>query len=284
VTGGPAPRADLTVEVTVPVAEAELAADALWAAGTAAVAERPAAGPAGGPGEVVLAAAPAGGGDPGALLAAVARRWPAVVVAVDLGAAFDGWRDHARAIAVGDRLVVRPLWVPPGPGVGRIDVVVDPGRAFGSGAHASTRLALAAVDRLVAGGETVLDVGCGSGVVALAALALGAATATGVDIDPAALAATAANAERNGLAARLTVGRHIGGRHDLVLANLLLTDHRTVAPAAAAALAPGGTLVATGILVAQVPALAAVYGERGLAPAGEPAVLEGWAEVSLRAR
>lgn len=264
----------LVVEVTVPAAEAELAADALWAAGAVAVEERVAA-----PATTVLVAA-TGDGSPGALLAAVAGRWPAAAAPVDVDAALDAWRAHARPVEVGARLRVRAPWLPPG-SRDRVEVVIDPDRAFGSGAHASTRLALAALDGLVAGGETVLDVGCGSGVLALAALALGAAAATGVDVDPAARAATAANAGRNALAGRLTVAAAIpaGRRYDLVVANMLLADLVALAPRLTAAVSPGGALVLSGVLAGQWASLAGAY------PAGPPEserVDEGWLALTLR--
>ncbi|HET6950135.1 MAG TPA: 50S ribosomal protein L11 methyltransferase [Acidimicrobiales bacterium] len=283
------------VRVTVPAAEAELAADALWQAGAVAIEERAAPG-----GTVVLVAGgPAGGGGAGPgrdgterLLAAAAGRWPAEVEEVDLGAALDAWRAFARPVRVGRRLVVRPPWVPASAGggdVGRSEVTIDPGRAFGSGAHPSTRLALAALDGQVAGGERVLDVGCGSGVLAVAALALGAAAALAVDVDPAALAATRANADRNGVAAALataaTVDAAPAGRHDLVVANMLLPQLVALAPQVAAAVAPGGTVVLSGLLVDQLPGALAAYGAAGLAPvAGEEGghVEDGWVALSLR--
>jgi ribosomal protein L11 methyltransferase len=286
----PAGRA---VRVTVPAAEADLAADVLWQAGAAAIEER--AGP--GAGDVVLVAArggdpagdPAGTGDPGPLLAAVAGRWPAEAVAVDLDAALDAWRAFARPVRAG-RLVVRPPWVDPGPGgaAGPDDVVVeiDPGRAFGSGSHPSTHLALTALDRLVAGGERVLDVGCGSGVLAVAALALGADSAVAVDVDPHALAATRANAQRNGVAGALTVSGIVGGTaegaYDLVLANLLLPTQLALAPGVAGAVAPGGTLVVSGVLVGQRAPVVAAYGAAGLTPVTE-ADEDGWLALTLRA-
>ncbi len=271
------PERVVVVQVAVPAGEAELASDVLWLAGAAAIEER--AGPQG----VVLLAAPEGGGDPRPLLAAVARRWPAETVPADLGAALDAWRAHARPVPVGDRLRVVPTWLAPPPEPGRVDVAVDPGRAFGSGAHVSTRLALAALEPLVTGGESVLDVGCGSGVLALAALALGAGRALAVDIDPAARAATAANAARNGLADRVTVAGAVRGGHDLVAANLLLPDQEALAGTIVAALAPGGSLVASGVLAAQRDRLVAAYGAAGLAggPAAELAE-DGWLAVTWR--
>jgi len=265
----------LVVAVTAPAAEAELAADALWAAGAVAVEERA------GPGAVTVLVAATADGAVEPLLAAVAGRWPAEAAPVDLDAALDAWRDHARPVDAGARLRVRPPWLPAGAD-DRVEVVIDPGRAFGSGAHASTRLALAALDGLVTGGEAVLDVGCGSGVLALAALALGAAEATGVDVDPAALAAAAANAGRNPGLGPLALGEAVppDRRYDLVLANMLLPDLVALAPGIAAAVRPGGVAVLSGVLLGQRPGLVAAY--PGLAPESERAD-DGWLALTLRA-
>lgn len=267
---------DRTVRVAVPVADADLATDRLWQAGASAIAERAV------PGGVVLDA----GGDPGSLLAAVAGRWPAETVVVDLAAALDAWRPYARAVTVGDRLIVRPPWVAPLVAPGAVEVIVDPGRAFGSGAHPSTRLALAALVQLVQGGERVLDVGCGSGVLALAALALGGAEAVGVDIDPAAREATTANAARNGMGDRLAVTDSIaraagptGGRYPLVVANLLLPDLVSLAPEIATAVHEHGALVVSGVLEGQRADLEQAFaGASVVAAAGE----DGWLALTLR--
>jgi ribosomal protein L11 methyltransferase len=256
---------DRTVRVTVPVADAELAADRLWQAGASAIAEREVHG------AVVLEA----GGDPASLLAAVAGSWPAEAVVVDLDAALDAWRPYARAVRVGERLAVRPPWLPP---VGaELEVVVDPGRAFGSGAHPSTRLALATLVERVRPGDRVLDVGCGSGVLALAALALGASAAVGVDIDPAAREVSAANGVRNGAAGRLAVTDLVGGRYPLVVANLLLPDLVALAPAVTGAVEPGGALVASGVLDSQRAAVEAAYDLRVV----EARLEDGWLALIL---
>ena len=274
----------VTVRVRLPsAADVDLAADALWRAGAVAIEEREASE------GLVLIAGVAAGGDTEPLLAAVAGRWPAELVPVDLDAAVDAWRDHARLVEVGDRLVVRPPWARPSPRAsGRIELVIDPGRAFGSGAHPSTRLALAALERSLVGDARVLDAGCGSGVLAIAALRLGASRATGIDVDPAALDATRRNAERNGVLDRLSVSDasvdHVAatrGPFELVLANMLLPQLVALAGPLRAALAPGATLVLSGVLTEQRRPLLAAYAP--LEPAAEQAD-EGWLAVTFPAR
>jgi ribosomal protein L11 methyltransferase len=274
----------VTVRVRVPsAAELDLAADALWRAGAVAIEEREASD------GLVLIAGVAAGGEAEPLLAAVASRWPAELVPVDPDAAFDAWRDHARQVEVGDRLVVRPPWVRPSPRAsGRIELVIDPGRAFGSGAHPSTRLALAALERSLVDDARVLDAGCGSGVLAIAALRLGASRATGIDVDPAALDATRRNAAGNGVSDRLSVSdASVGqvaatrGPFELVVANMLLPDLVGLTRPLRAALAPGGTLVLSGVLTEQRRTLLAAYAP--LESAGEQAD-EGWLAVTFPAR
>jgi ribosomal protein L11 methyltransferase len=274
----------ITVRVRLPsAADVDLAADALWRAGAVAIEEREASE------GLVLIAGVAAGGDTEPLLAAVAGRWPAELVPVDLDAALDAWRDHARLVEVGDRLVVRPPWARPSPRAsGRIELVIDPDRAFGSGAHPSTRLALAALERSLVGDARVLDAGCGSGVLAIAALRLGGSRATGIDVDPAARDATRRNAERNGVLDRLSVSDasvdHVAatrGPFELVLANMLLPQLVAMAGPLRAALAPGATLVLSGVLTEQRRPLLAAYAP--LEPAAEQAD-EGWLAVTFPAR
>lgn len=183
------------------------------------------------------------------------------------------WRASHRTVVVSARLAVRPEFVSfraaPGQGV----VVVEPGQAFGTGAHASTRLALECLAALPARrlrGARVLDVGTGSGVLALAALRLGAACAVGCDLDARALAEARANAARNGLSERLALLRGgpdaLGaGRFDLVLANLLRRGLEPLLPALAARTRPSGHLVLSGLLAEERRLLAAPLAAAGLA-------------------
>ena len=141
----------------------------------------------------------------------------------------DAWKAYFPVMRVGRRLVIRPTWRRHRRAPEDVVLALDPGMAFGTGLHPTTRLCLAGVetlaDRGVLKGARVLDVGCGSGILAIAALKLGAASALGVDTDPIAIEATIANARRNALVRRLRA--HEGslpsgdGPFDVVLANLI---------------------------------------------------------------
>ena len=146
-------------------------------------------------------------------------------------------------------------------------VRLDPGLAFGSGTHPTTALCLQWLDAIAAhgglSGATVLDFGCGSGILALAALKLGAARVVGVDNDPQALLATADNAERNGVADRLTAflpDQEIVATYPVVVANILASALDALADVLAARVAPGGRIALSGILAGQEDALLARYG------------------------
>lgn len=161
----------------------------------------------------------------------------------------------------------RRLWVCPGgqqaPDPAAIVLELDPGLAFGTGTHATTALCLEWLDAHLAAGSTVLDYGCGSGILALAALRLGAGGATAFDIDPQALVATRDNAARNALAERLTIAQHadtIAGPFDLVLANILAGPLRMLAPELAGHCRPGGAVLLAGLLDAQAAEVAEAYG------------------------
>jgi ribosomal protein L11 methyltransferase len=160
----------------------------------------------------------------------------------------------------------RRLWIcPGGQRADAPDAVVlelDPGLAFGTGTHPTTAMCLEWLDGVGLHARTVLDYGCGSGILALAALRLGAATATAVDNDPQALLATDENATRNGLADRLTVltpERLAGTTFDVVVANILALPLIELAPRLSALTTPGGALVLAGLLDEQAPAVAAAY-------------------------
>jgi len=172
------------------------------------------------------------------------------------------WRNDFAAMRFGDRLWVCPADSLPDRrhGVGVV-VRLDPGVAFGTGTHATTALCLEWLDGIDMHGKTILDYGCGSGILAIAALKLGAARAAVTDIDPQALAAARRNAARNGVADRLEVLdlANVAGRYDIVVANILAGPLVELAPELCAATAEGGHLVLSGLLARQRETLETAY-------------------------
>jgi ribosomal protein L11 methyltransferase len=189
------------------------------------------------------------------------------------------WKAYFPVIRVGRRIVIRPTWRRHRAAPGDVVLALDPGMAFGTGLHPTTRLCLAGVeslaDRGVLADARVLDVGCGSGILAIAAVKLGAAGAVGVDTDPIAVEATTANARRNRIARRIRA--QVGslpsgeGSFDVVLANLIAGLLVPLAPALRDELRPGGTLVASGIFVDREPDVRDAFEAAGLAVSGRTA-------------
>lgn len=174
------------------------------------------------------------------------------------------WKRHVRVMRIGRRIVIRPTWRRHRRAPDDVVIAMDPGMAFGTGLHPTTRLCLAGIERwadddLLAHGAArdgrarLLDVGCGSGVLAVAAGLLGAGELIGVDTDPLAIEATLANARRNRLARRLRAWQGSvpsgAGPFDLVAANLIASVLITLAPRLRDELRPGGRLLASGIFV-----------------------------------
>lgn len=162
-------------------------------------------------------------------------------------------------IQVSERLWIVPSWHEP-PDPRAINLLLDPGLAFGTGTHPTTRLCLEWLEGHVHGGETVIDYGCGSGILAIAAARLGAGRILGVDIDPVAVDAARANAHRNRVDGIFQdVSTLLRESADIVLANILANPLRVLAPALAALTRPGGRLVLAGLLTSQQEEIAAVY-------------------------
>jgi ribosomal protein L11 methyltransferase len=152
---------------------------------------------------------------------------------------------------ISDRLWIVPTWHEP-PDPEAVVVRLDPGVAFGTGTHPTTRLCLRWLDATLRPGASVLDYGCGSGILAIAAAKLGASRVVGCDIDPQALQAARANSEANSVRADYTQPDSLrAGTWDVVLANILSNPLMLLAPALLARVAPGGALVLSGILERQ---------------------------------
>jgi ribosomal protein L11 methyltransferase len=162
-------------------------------------------------------------------------------------------------------------------------VALDPGLAFGTGHHATTALCLEWLDGLDLAGKTVLDFGCGSGILAIAALKLGAARAIAVDHDPQALTATHDNAQANGVLDRLEIfapESFTDPSVDVVLANILAGPLIALAPRLSAMLVPGGDLVLSGVLTEQVESVSAAYTDR--IKLDVPRLRDDWALITGR--
>lgn len=183
----------------------------------------------------------------------------------------NAWKRHFPVFRLGQRLVIRPTWRRHRPVAGEVVIALDPGMAFGTGLHPTTRLCLVGIERLADAGHlagaTVVDVGCGSGILSVAAARFGAARVLGVDIDPIAVEATVANAQRNHVARRVRAREGslptTGGPFDVVLANLIAGLLVRLAAALHEATKPGGRLLASGIYVDREPEV-----RRALAAAG----------------
>lgn len=176
------------------------------------------------------------------------------------------WEDQFHPLKMGERLWICPSWTSP-PEPNATNLMLDPGLAFGTGTHPTTRLCLHALDRLIEEGMTVVDYGCGSGILGIAAALLGAERVLGVDNDPQALIASRNNAESNGIDqtrmallesgdARLAEWQ---GAADVVVANILAGPLVALAPLLSALLPPGGRLLLAGLLEDQVATVSAAY-------------------------
>ncbi|WP_311946461.1 50S ribosomal protein L11 methyltransferase [Halomonas piscis] len=200
------------------------------------------------------------------------------------------WMDAFEPLRMGERLWIVPSWHEP-PASDAVNLILDPGLAFGTGTHPTTALCLGWLDELAVAGELagarVLDVGCGSGILAIAALKLGARRATGTDIDPQALQASRDNAERNAVK-DADLGLYYPEALDLehpetgypvVVANILAGPLVELAPAVAGRVAAGGRLALSGILEHQADEVLDAYRAQGLIM-DEPAHREGWVRLT----
>lgn len=199
----------------------------------------------------------------------------------------DAWKEHYKPYAIADGIVVRPPWEAYEAKPGERVLELEPGRAFGTGLHETTRLVARAMKEHASAlsGATVFDIGCGSGILALIALTLGAGRAVAVDIDPDAVAVTKENADRNGLGDRVdastTAIENVDGVAPMVLANIESRILIPMAPELMKRVAPGGILLLSGILVPQSDETRAAYSEMDLV--ANPSLGE-WTLLVLRKR
>jgi len=180
-------------------------------------------------------------------------------------------------IRISDRLWIVPSWhVAPDPAA--INLELDPGLAFGTGSHPTTRLCLEWLEHTIRLGMSLLDYGCGSGILGIAALKLGAGDVLGIDIDKAALTAAADNAQRNHVSLRLAHSKDaLTETFDLVVANILTNPLMLLAPLLTARIKPGGRLALSGVLEAQADQVIAAYAPFQSLHVG--AVHEGWVRL-----
>ena len=179
----------------------------------------------------------------------------------------NGWRKYYHPMEIGRRLAVVPSWQ--AYDTDRVKLLLDPGLAFGTGGHETTSLCLEALDELTAGGERVLDIGTGSGILAIAALKLGAACAEGVDIDPVAVRTACENAALNGVAGQFTglvgdLSDKASGTYQIITANIVANAIISLAPAVPGLLAEGGHFIASGIIDTRAQEVAEALAKAGL--------------------
>lgn len=187
----------------------------------------------------------------------------------------NNWKQYYKPMEIGRRLLIIPQWEEAEPG-DRVPLYLDPGLTFGTGAHATTRLCLTALEELIQGGERVLDLGCGSGILSLAALRLGAKSALAVDIDDKCQDAARENAALNGIgpeALTVLVGNiltdemaaeRIGGGYDIVLANIVADVIIALSPRVRGLLNEGGTFLCSGVIEGRAEEVEAALTAAGL--------------------
>lgn len=197
----------------------------------------------------------------------------------------EAWKQGLSVLHIGRRLVIRPSWLPYTPAEGEVVVELDPGMAFGTGTHPTTWMCLLALEDRVRPGARVLDLGTGSGILAIAAARLGARRVLALDTDPQAVAVARENVHRNGVADRVRVARgslaQAVGRFDVAVVNILAQVLIEMADQGLARrLAPDGRLIAAGLLVGQEGDVREAFRRNGLTIVGRQQ-MEDW--VALEA-
>ena len=186
----------------------------------------------------------------------------------------EAWKAHYQPMRIGEGLLIRPLWIEMAPAPGETVIALDPGMAFGTGTHPTTQLCLEALERLIAPAQDVLDLGTGSGILAIAAAKLGARQVLALDIDPLAVSATAENARANGVGEKIiaqcgSLECVLGGarRFDLVTVNILARVIMQLTELGLGEIVrPGGAAIFSGIIDTQQEEVAAALRRAGLNP------------------
>jgi ribosomal protein L11 methyltransferase len=271
----------LAISLELEPVPAEAMSDALIEAGADSVALEPAGA------HTRITALAAAGADAAALVAAAARRAELPLPGFSAARLEDeDWVRRSQAqfgpIRVSEKIWIVPSWHEP-PDPHAIVVRLDPGLAFGTGSHASTRLVLQSLEKCLKRGDRVLDYGCGSGILAIVAAKLGAGEIAAVDIDPQALVTTTENAHINGVSLRVALpGELPAGSYDMVLANILAGPLIALEAQLAACTRAGGRILLSGILQSQAAEVAEAY-MRDF-ETSVSAAEEGWALVEGRRR
>jgi ribosomal protein L11 methyltransferase len=204
----------------------------------------------------------------------------------------NSWKEYYYVMHIGQRLVIRPSWREYMPKAEEVVLTLDPGMAFGTGVHPTTRLCLEQVEQRVQSGMRVLDVGTGSGILALASAKLGAASVYAIDNSSVAVESATANAAMNDLSERIQVvlgvldeaeAARMAGQYDLVIANIIAHIIGFIAPQLAQTLAPDGLLVVSGIIEARRPDAEGPLLEAGLELV-EEVKIDDWLALVLRKR
>lgn len=166
----------------------------------------------------------------------------------------NNWKDYFKSIFIGEKLLIQPEWLPVENDDNRAVLKIEPGLAFGSGTHETTRLCLETLEKYIKKGTRVLDLGCGSGILSIASLLLGAESATGVDIDRLAVKTAVENGERNGFSSdRLKIhhgnlAQKVSGKFDVIVANIVADIIILFTKEAGAFLEDGGVFITSGII------------------------------------
>ncbi|WP_020587931.1 50S ribosomal protein L11 methyltransferase [Desulfobacter curvatus] len=169
------------------------------------------------------------------------------------------WKEYFNVTRITDKIVVKPEWKEYTPVPGEIVIHIDPGMAFGTGTHPTTSMCLALLEEYVRPGKTLLDVGCGSGILMIGAAKMGAGTMTGIDVDPVAVDITRQNLEKNAIApdhftlGAATLEKTPEIQYDLICANIIAQVIAAIMPDIAARLAPDGNAILSGIIEERVP-------------------------------